>query len=640
MTASDFPRVRSAPRLDRIPDRDAGGAVESSAERVARASQSKRYAVLVIGMHRSGTSAFTRVLSLCGARLPQHLMAASERNPLGYFESQRIYDLHEQLLAEAGSAWDDLAPFPTAWLDSPAAPGWIERMAEAFRSEFGDSPVVTLKDPRIARLIPFWLRVLERVGYEPAFVIPVRNPLDVAASLARAEDIHPTKAMLLWLEHLLAAERDTRGRRRSFASYDALLGDWRRVVARIAADLDLAFPRSSLRAAAEIDAFLATELRHHASSSAEVLERANVPAWVKLAFDWATRAAAGEGGAPEVLDALEAAVRPAEIAFGPVVAALEVARDEATAKAERLDARATRLAADLERVNAERDAALLDAASARSALVEREQQTAQMADWLKLLLGWAMRTVHGGEGADDHIAAVTQAVERADASVVPQVAALGMRLSQQAAELARVAEESDLHAAEARNLGREAASLRAELERREPELAELPGLRRMLEDKQAELARHAQEAERANQQVRGLWQQLAARDAEMARLRHDVSELDVLRHQLEAMEPLRREAAGLREQIAALEQQHREALAERERILGDLTDLRRDSAARDATLAKIQTELRDAGAAVADRDLYIEALRQRAEAVERSRLWRAVRPLSRLAQDVGAIFRR
>jgi hypothetical protein len=43
---------------------------------------------------------------------------------------------------------------------------------------------------------------------------------------------------------------------------------------------------------------------------------------------------------------------------------------------------------------------------------------------------------------------------------------------------------------------------------------------------------------------------------------------------------------------------------------------------------------------VAERDLYIESLRRQLATVERSRLWRAVRPLARLGRDAGAIFRR
>jgi hypothetical protein len=608
MAPSDVSQLHPPPRLDRVPG--------AEAERVTDSDSASRHAVLVIGMHRSGTSAFTRVLSLCGARLPESLMPAGERNPRGYFESQRIYQLHEEMLAEAGSAWDDLAPFPAAWFDSPLAPGWIERMADAVRAEFGDSRLVTLKDPRIARLIPFWLRVLERAGYQASFVIPVRSPIDVAASLARAEGMPPAKAMLLWLGHLLAAERDTRTHRRSFVSYDGLIEDWRRVVARISEDLAITFPRATPRAAAEIDDFLATELRHHASAPTDVAERWSVPDWVKTAFEWAVDAAAGEPVTPDVLDALGAAVWPAEVAFGPAVAAVELARDQAADEVRRLQARAERLAVEVEELGAKLTDATREAVHAREDLVRREQESARIVDWLKLLLPWAMREVHGGEATEDHLAAVMQAADGESGGVV-QIAALGIRLSHQSTEMARLAEEADESSAEAARLARE-------IERSAPERVELARLREAEGAHSAALATQTREAERANQQVRGLWQQLTARDGERARLRDQVAELDGLRQRVRELEPLL------------------EKVAEFERVSTALADARL-VAAHTPALAKAQDALSSASAAsaaVAERDLYIESLRRQLAAVERSRLWRAVRPLARLGRDAGAIFRR
>ena len=61
-----------------------------------------RAALLVMGMHRSGTSALTGVIGLMGADLPNDLMAASDLNAKGFFESNRITGFDEDLLASAG----------------------------------------------------------------------------------------------------------------------------------------------------------------------------------------------------------------------------------------------------------------------------------------------------------------------------------------------------------------------------------------------------------------------------------------------------------------------------------------------------------------------------------------------------------
>ena len=125
-----------------------------------------RRALLVVGMHRSGTSAITRLLSLCGADLPKHLMAAGAHNPRGYFESQALYELHQELLAEAGSSWDDLAPFPPGWLQSPAAPAWIERAVKTLRDDFGESVRIQL-DRLLCRLAWFETPVEKRPPLDP-----------------------------------------------------------------------------------------------------------------------------------------------------------------------------------------------------------------------------------------------------------------------------------------------------------------------------------------------------------------------------------------------------------------------------------------------------------------------------------------
>jgi chromosome segregation ATPase len=314
-------------------------------------------------------------------------------------------------------------------------------------------------------------------------------------------------------------------------------------------------------------------------------------------------------------------VWPAELAFGPAVAAVELARDQAADEVRRLHARTERLATEVEELGAQLADAAREAANAREDLARREQESARIVEWLKLLLAWAMRAVHGGEATEDHIAAVMQATD-AEFGGAAQIAALGIRLSHQTTEMARLAEEADLSAAEAERLAREIAALRAEIERREPERAELAQLREAVAAQIAALATQTREAERANQQVRGLWQQLTARDGESARLRDQVAELEGVRQRVRELEPLRGQ------------------VAEFESVSIELADARLAAAALTPALAKVQDELSAASAAVAERDLYIESLRRQLATVERSRLWRAVRPLARLGRDAGAIFRR
>src|SRR5690349_10626462 len=76
----------------------------------------ERTALLIAGMHRSGTSAFTRVLSNLGGSLPEHIVGPNPSNTSGHWEPERIVSIDDQLLSEGGSRWDDWRQFDPASL--------------------------------------------------------------------------------------------------------------------------------------------------------------------------------------------------------------------------------------------------------------------------------------------------------------------------------------------------------------------------------------------------------------------------------------------------------------------------------------------------------------------------------------------
>lgn len=301
------------------------------------ASTARRRAVVVLGMHRSGTSAIARVISLLGATLPKRLMAPSAANPRGYFESERLFELHEEIMRSAGTSWFELAPFPADWINSAIGEGWVDRLAEALTAEFEDSPLFVLKDPRMSRLLPVWLRVFDRLDIEPNFVLAVRNPLEVAASLKEAEGIDESKGMLLWLQYFLAAEFRTRREVRCFVGYDDLLSDWRAVADHMTSSLQLVFPRRGRRAEAEIDSFLTPDLQHQTSEYDEVFARHDVSDWVKQSYAWANEAVSGCEENTARLDRIRRAFDLAEGVYGPIISGAELGKAQADRRAQQLE---------------------------------------------------------------------------------------------------------------------------------------------------------------------------------------------------------------------------------------------------------------------------------------------------------------
>lgn len=244
------------------------------------ASPPPRLALIVLGMHRSGTSALAGVLAKMGADLPQDLMPADEFNPDGYFESQLAYRLNDALLGSAGSSWDDWHAVNTDWYGSPRKGEYVLRAQEMLEQEFGTSSFFVLKDPRICRLVPFWNEVMAEAGIEPSFVCTHRNPVEVAASLARRNGLTESQGLLLWLRHVLDAEADSRGRRRAFVSYDGLLSDWRATITRIGADLELRWPIKPETAAPGIEGFLSDSRRTFRAAEMENQPQCTVSGWI------------------------------------------------------------------------------------------------------------------------------------------------------------------------------------------------------------------------------------------------------------------------------------------------------------------------------------------------------------------------
>ena len=328
----------------------------------ARTAPAGRAAYLVLGMHRSGTSAATQVLALAGADLPQNVMPGDEHNAKGYFEPWRIAVFTDQRLRAAGGAWDDPFAFPYRALEPREERRWITRATDLFDEEYGAARHPLMKDPRVSLLLPLWRTALDELGLGARVVIPVRHPLEVAGSLAKRDGFPPEKSVLIWTAYMLAAEAGSRDLPRAFVSYEGLLADWRGEAARIVAGHGADLPRLDAAAEKAIDGFLTSELRHNAA----VGRLADTPVSGALAarvFDWFEAAARGQPPSPDILDAAAAQLaelgRTMGVFVSPVTSALDLARTDLLEARQRADfehGRADALDAELRAVQAAREA--------------------------------------------------------------------------------------------------------------------------------------------------------------------------------------------------------------------------------------------------------------------------------------------
>jgi hypothetical protein len=243
-----------------------------------------RLGIIVLGMHRSGTSATARILNLLGCDLPRTLMPARDGNDAGHWESEAVCELNDNILGALGSGWDDWLPVSMVWPDLPRYQDDVADGVAMLRQEFGQSALFVLKDPRICRMAQYWIKVIKAYGSEPRFVIPLRNPMEVAASLVKRNDMFSQYAVLLWLRHVLDAEQGSRGFPRVFINYRDLLHDWRAVVSKIERGLGLELPRKVDEIVDEMGQFVSADLRHHAEEDGLVLDNMALSGWIRRAY--------------------------------------------------------------------------------------------------------------------------------------------------------------------------------------------------------------------------------------------------------------------------------------------------------------------------------------------------------------------
>jgi hypothetical protein len=228
--------------------------------------------VVVAGSGRSGTSTIAGVLKTVGLVIPPPEVPGNRTNPRGFFEPRWAVDVQSRLLRRSSVFLTDARP---AAFDLAADVADDEEVcaevAEWLREHLAGGRDLVVKDPRNSWFLPLWQRAALDAGAEAAFLTMLRHPAEVVGSKdkyykgtsAGETPRHAqTTRVASWLNVALFTEAATRETRRSFVLYNDLLDDWRAVVARVGAELDLRTGREVDDAtAAEVDEFVDPGLR-------------------------------------------------------------------------------------------------------------------------------------------------------------------------------------------------------------------------------------------------------------------------------------------------------------------------------------------------------------------------------------------
>lgn len=250
---------------------------------------SSRNGVLVLGLHRSGTSVTSNVLHRLGLRTPPpaDLMPATADNPTGYWESESLAAFNDVVLCLKGGSWSAIPSLDAGWADGVSSRWLRASAARAFDRVFGHEPGWFWKDPRATALLALWRPVLRPA----ATVIVWRDAAEVAESLRRRDGFSTEVGLAIWERTTLAMLRDAQGMRAIVGRYEDLLEDpagWTSACADFLIDASVRVPNPPAEAAAVVDGRL--------RRSSETTDIAGAPAAQAAAVEHLQQTLASLGG--------------------------------------------------------------------------------------------------------------------------------------------------------------------------------------------------------------------------------------------------------------------------------------------------------------------------------------------------------
>jgi len=539
-----------------------------------------KYIVLVLGMHRSGTSTFTGIMHHLGCVLPDDLMPATEANPKGYFESVAVSRFNDRMLDTAGATWLDWHPINASWFASPVGQAFLPEVRDLLEVEFGSAPLAVLKDPRICRIVPFWMQGAAMAGYKALPVLIHRNPVEVAASLKKRDGIELVEGYMIWLRHVLDAEKATRQQPRFITSYNLILSDWSAQIARLQKDLDIVFPRSDHRAAAIIEDFVSPELRHFVEPEGKPLHSEAVPAWVRDTYAilerWATK---GEAKADhKALDLIGEQVDAVTPAFAELV--------EAGKK------RIKSLTATVAEHKSARDAKHESLEQALARIAEEELKSGTAQEQLQAQKGEAVRL-------EESLKAARHSISAHEAQMA-EISAHEAQMAERKTQIERLRGD----------LGKVEASLAQRSQEFNQVEVRAQNAQAQIGDLKSEAARLEAALETARQSVSEHEARVGEREAELERLRGDMDDMETsLAKRGQDVAQVEARAQAAETHVSGLHAEMAELAGRLEGREAQIGDLKSEAARLEAALETARQSVSEHEARVGEREAELERLR-------------------------------
>lgn len=204
----------------------------------------ERATVMVLGMHRSGTSFLTGSLQEAGLELGK-FSAWNPHNLKGNRENLDVVAFHDELLASRGFAWDNPPGEPLLWTEAEYA------RARELVAEYDGVARWGFKDPRTLLVLEGWQQLLPELRFVGIF----RHPSAVAQSLAARGGMPTEQAFALWLAYNKRLLQLCRRLRFPLFCFDEDEAALHRKLDEVLVELGLTPPSA--------ERFFSPELKHH-----------------------------------------------------------------------------------------------------------------------------------------------------------------------------------------------------------------------------------------------------------------------------------------------------------------------------------------------------------------------------------------
>lgn len=185
--------------------------------------------VIVLGMHRSGTSVVSQLCQCMGAYLGEEseLMVATEANPDGYFENEKISYINDRILNFSEREWYSLGMLETDY-NSPQVKKAERELRDSVQQLLSraETNTIAVKDPRISILLPIWEKILDELDGEVHYIWVFRNPLEVVESLRKRNGYSKEHSLLLWAYYNLNILKFLKNKEYLLINYRDILEDF------------------------------------------------------------------------------------------------------------------------------------------------------------------------------------------------------------------------------------------------------------------------------------------------------------------------------------------------------------------------------------------------------------------------------